>query len=93
MPVLKHARKKLRQDKQRTLKNKKVRELYKDMVKKAKSNPSKENLAAAFSSIDKAAKHFLIHDNKAARLKASLTKTPGCVLPLSCLQQMHVYYS
>lgn len=74
MPLLKSAKKKLRQDKKRTLKNKKVRELYKEMLKKAKANPTKENLAAAFSSIDKAAKEHLIHDNKAARLKSSLTK-------------------
>lgn len=74
MPVLKHAKKKLRQDKNRTLKNRKVRELYKDLVKKARVSPTKANLSAAFSSIDKAAKENIIHENKAARLKASLTK-------------------
>lgn len=76
MPLLKHARKKLRQDKKRTLKNKKVREVYKTLVKKAKTSPTEKNLAAAFSSIDKAAKHHIIHANKAARLKSSLTKGP-----------------
>lgn len=74
MPVLKHARKKLRQDKKRTLRNKRVREVYKDFVKKAKANPTTENLSVAFSRIDKAAKQNIIHENKAARLKASLTK-------------------
>jgi len=74
MPVLKHARKKLRQDKKRTLRNKRVRELYKSFVKKAKANPTPESLAQAFSSIDKAAKQNIIHENKAARLKSSLTK-------------------
>ena len=77
MPLLKHARKKLRQDKKRTLKNKKVRELYKELVKKAKINPTKEALSAAFSAVDKAAKEHIIHENKAARLKASLTKGEG----------------
>jgi small subunit ribosomal protein S20 len=74
MPVLKHARKKLRQDKLRTLKNKKVRDLYKGFVKAAKANPTEKTLASAFSSIDKAAKHNILHENKAARLKASLSK-------------------
>jgi small subunit ribosomal protein S20 len=77
MPVLKHARKKLRQDKKRTLRNKRVRELYKSFVKKAKANPTPEALAQAFSSIDKAAKQNIIHENKAARLKSSLTKGSG----------------
>jgi len=74
MPLLKHAKKKLRQDKKRTLKNKKVRELYKSLIKKAKSDPTEKNLAAAFSSIDKAAKHHIIHSNKAARLKSTISK-------------------
>ena len=74
MPLLKHAKKKLRQDKKRTLKNKKVRELYKSLVKKAKTDPTEKNVSAAFSSIDKAAKHHIIHSNKAARLKSSISK-------------------
>lgn len=74
MPILKHAKKKLRQDKARTLKNKKVRSLYKALVKKAKKDPSASNISSAFKQIDKAAKNHLIHENKAARLKSSLSK-------------------
>lgn len=74
MPVLKHARKKLRQDKKRTLRNKRVREMYKGFVKKAKEDKTSESMAAAFSRIDIAAKHNIIHVNKAARLKASLSR-------------------
>jgi small subunit ribosomal protein S20 len=74
MPLLKHAKKKLRQDKKRTLANKKVKVTYKEQVKAAKEAPNGETLSAAFSSVDKAVKHHLIHPNKAARMKSSLSK-------------------
>jgi len=74
MPILKHAKKKLRQDKKRVLRNKTLRNLYKSAVKAAKASPTDENLKKAFSEIDKAAKNYIIHANKAARLKSSLSK-------------------
>ncbi len=74
MPVLKHAKKKLRQDKKRTLKNKKVRVLYRDLIKKAKLEPTLTSISAAVQQIDKAAKKNIIHKNKASRLKSSLSK-------------------
>jgi len=74
MPVLKHAKKKLRQDKKRTVTNKKVKDLYKDLVKGAKANPTPETISKAFHGIDKAVKNFIIHKNKAARMKSSLSK-------------------
>lgn len=75
MPILKHAKKKLRQDKKRALKNKELRDLYKKAVKNARKSPTEKNISLAFSQIDKAAKNYIIHANKAARLKASLTKS------------------
>lgn len=74
MPLLKHAKKKLRQDKKRTLANKKVKNLYKSLVKKAKETPTAAAISEATSAIDKAAKHHLMHENKAARMKSSLSK-------------------
>lgn len=74
MPLLKHAKKKLRQDKKRTLANKKVKNLFKSLVKDAKENPTAESISAAVSSVDKAVKHNIIHANKAARIKSSLSK-------------------
>lgn len=74
MPVLKHAKKKLRQDKKRTIHNRKLKEQYKSLIKKAKLNLSVDNVKRAVSAIDKAAKKHLIHKNKAARLKSSLAK-------------------
>jgi len=74
MPILKHAKKKLRQDKKRTLLNKKVKEAYKKLVKKAKADKTQKALSAAFSSVDKASKKNIIPKNRAARMKASLAK-------------------
>ena len=74
MPVLKHAKKKLRQDKKRTLANKKKRSQYKELIKNTKAAPTSEALSAAFKSIDKAAKANIIHENKAGRLKSALSK-------------------
>lgn len=74
MPVLKHAKKKLRQDKKRTLMNKKMKETFRSLLKKAQVNPTAEAVSNAVSAIDKAAKNNLMHKNKAARLKSSLSK-------------------
>jgi small subunit ribosomal protein S20 len=74
MPILKHAKKKLKQDKKRTIKNKKIKDTYKSFVKKAKEAKSKDSLSKAFSAVDKAAKKNILSENKAARLKSSLTK-------------------
>lgn len=74
MPVLKHAKKKLRQDVRRTQENKKVKESFKRLLKQAKAKPSKDSVRDAFQAIDKAAQKNVIHENKAARLKSNLSK-------------------
>ena len=74
MPVLEHAKKKLRQDKVRTVRNKKVKELFKKLLKDAKVSKKAEDVSKAFSSIDKAAKHHILPKNKAARMKSALSK-------------------
>lgn len=74
MPILKNAKKKLRQDKKRTIHNKKIKDALKLFLKKAKTKKTPESVSEAFSSIDKAVKHHLIHKNKAARVKSSLSK-------------------
>lgn len=74
MPILKNARKKLRQDKKRTITNAKIKDTYKKLVKTAKTKKTPGAINKAFSSIDKAAKNHIIHKNKAARLKSALSK-------------------
>lgn len=77
MPLLKHAKKKLKQDKKRTIRNKKVKNTFKALVKKAKEEKSAKAVSAAFKGIDKAAKKNIIHKNKAARMKSALSKLIG----------------
>ena len=74
MPLLKHAKKKLKQDKKRTELNKNVKETYKKLVKKAKVELTPESMNKAFSAVDKAAKKFVIPNNKASRVKSALAK-------------------
>lgn len=74
MPVTKSAKKKLRQDKKRTLENRKAKNFLRDAIKKARKNPAEKNIIQATKLIDKAVKKYIIHRNKAARLKSSLSK-------------------
>jgi ribosomal protein S20 len=64
MPLLKHAKKKLKQDKKRAVLNKKVKNTFKAVVKKAKETKSEKTLSAAFKGIDKAVKKNIIHKNQ-----------------------------
>jgi small subunit ribosomal protein S20 len=74
MPVLKHAKKKLRQDVKREQANKSIKTMFKKLLKQAKANPNKETFSKAYSALDKAAKNHVIHANKASRLKSTLAK-------------------
>ena len=74
MPILKSAKKKLRKDKKRALRNKLLIKAYKDILKKIKKG--KGNLTKLiqefYSKVDKAAKRKVIHKNKANRLKSNV---------------------
>ncbi len=83
MPLLKHAKKKQRQDKKRTDKNRVFKTLLRSLVKTAKTSKAAEDISAAFSSIDKAAKNHILHKNKAARMKSSLSKLDASVVVAS----------
>jgi small subunit ribosomal protein S20 len=74
MPLLKHAKKKQRQDIKKTVAQKNQKVHYKQLIKAVRENPSQEALDAAYKAIDKAAKINLIHDNKAAHLKSDVAK-------------------
>ena len=76
MPIIQSAKKKLRQDKTRTLKNLKYNRLLQNALKAIRKG-GKDNLkliSRAFSAIDKAAKKRIIHKNKANRLKSKIGK-------------------
>lgn len=74
MPVLRHAKKKLRQDKKRTAQNRKIKDSFKSLVKDAKAGKTAESVSLAFRAIDKAAKQNILPKNRAARMKSSLAK-------------------
>lgn len=74
MPVIKSAIKKLRQDRKKTVHNNGLRRKLKAAIMKARKDSSKDTLEEAFSVIDKSAKHNIIHKNKAAHIKSSLSK-------------------
>lgn len=80
MPLLKHAKKKQRQDKKRTDKNRLFKAVLRSLVKTAKTSKTAEDISAAFSSIDKAAKNHIVHKNKAARMKSALSKLDASVV-------------
>ena len=78
MPIIKSAKKKLRQDIKRTKLNKRYELAYKKAVdairKKQKGQKSEKLLKEAYQAIDKAAKKKIIHKNKASRLKAKVAR-------------------
>ena len=78
MPNNKQAKKRMRQDEERRLRNKAVKTTMRSAVKKVLSASSKEEadklLPTAMKRIDKAAKSHIIHDNAAARYKNRLAR-------------------
>ena len=81
MPIIKSAKKALRQNIRRRKKNvKKKAELktvikqYKKLIAADQKEEAKEFLSQVYKKLDKAAKIDLIKKNKAARLKSRLSK-------------------
>jgi len=83
MPIIKSAKKALRQSESNKIFNDATRAKVKNAVKGVKSaiNLKKDNVAEllsiAYKELDIAAKKHVIHKNKAARLKSRLTKAAG----------------
>ena len=77
MPVIKSAKKRMRQEKKRTAINRTKKENLKILIKNVRTDKTVKNLTAVFSALDKAAKVDLIHKNKASRLKSRLSKKEG----------------
>lgn len=74
MPITKQAEKKLRHDRKRTLETKRIHAVLQKLVKSMRKKPTQKSLTRVFAALDKAAKTHVIHKNKAARLKARLSK-------------------
>lgn len=78
MPISLSAKKSLRVSQRRTEENRAWKQRVKNQLKKTTA----ETVSATISVIDKAAKHDVIHKNKASRLKSQLMKKfPGIPTP------------
>lgn len=81
MPIIRSAKKALRQSERRRLRNLKRKEVFKDAVKKiqklvsaGKKDEALALLPQAYKALDKAAKRNVIHQNAASRKKSKLAK-------------------
>lgn len=79
MPVIKSAKKALRQSRLKKNFNEEIRKKLRDAIRAFRKGPSEVNLKEVYSRLDRAAKNHVIHKNKASRLKGNFSKliTPG----------------
>ena len=78
MPILANAKKALRASNRKAVINSRTKSKMRTAIKAAQADPSKENIKAAYSAVDRAAKNKLIHKNKAAHVKSQLaSKKPA----------------
>lgn len=73
MPVTKTAKRALRSAKRKEIINKQIRTNVEVAIRLAIKNKTRKNILKAISLSDRAAKKNIIHKNKAARIKRSLT--------------------
>lgn len=74
MPVIKSAIKKLRRDRKREKENNAFRKTLDARVRAAKKQKNGKAVSSAVSILDLAVKKNLMHKNRAARIKSSLSK-------------------
>jgi len=81
MPILKSAKKRMRQDQKKRLRNQSIKKQTKTSIKKlkelideGKKNEAKESLPHILSLIDKTVAKGIWHKNKAAHIKSRLMK-------------------
>lgn len=74
MPITHRAIKKLHHDRIRNKQNENAEKKLKAFVKEVRTTPTAKKLMRAYEALDRAAKHGVVHRNKAARLKSRLSK-------------------
>lgn len=77
MPILRHAKKKLRVDRKKEAVNKVVKSKASRAMARAREEKTEESLRAAFSAVDRATKKKVFKKGKAARIKSRLSKLMG----------------
>lgn len=75
MPIIKSAKKALRQTRKRTTANKALKRALKAEIKKVTRSGDKKSVSIVSSIVDKLAKKHVIHKNKAARIKSKIAKS------------------
>lgn len=89
MPVIKSAKKKLRQDNKKQEENKKLKSLLKELIKRAVKTKDTKKIQNAVRVADRAAKKHIIHKNKAARIKSQLYKIAPAVVKKKSPKKAH----
>jgi len=74
MPILRNAKKALRASKKKTIINGQVKSKLKSTIDEMKKSPTADKLSSVFSAVDRGVKKNILQKNKAARIKASLSK-------------------
>lgn len=74
MPRIKSAKKRMRQARTRTERNRMARSAIKTAVKKARGETTKDSVAKAMQALDRGARKGLVHRNAAARKKSRLAR-------------------
>lgn len=74
MPLLKNAKKALRQSQTKAAANRRVKSQVKTALDNAHAEPSGDAVSKAFSALDKALKNHIFHANKVARIKSQLSR-------------------
>lgn len=76
MPIIKSARKKMKQDKKKTRINRRYVDAYKKTINKIKKDISGgiKLIPLFYRQLDQAVKKKIIHKNKASRLKSSISR-------------------
>ena len=74
MPITKTAKRALRSSKRKAVVNQRIRTNLEASIRVAKKKKGTKNILAAISHVDRAAKKNIIHKNKAAHIKSTLSK-------------------
>ncbi|MBI2268003.1 MAG: 30S ribosomal protein S20 [Candidatus Blackburnbacteria bacterium] len=74
MPIIKSAKKALRQSKRNRKANERRKSQTREAVSSFRKDPTSSLLKKAFSALDRAVDNRVIHKNKASRLKSNLSK-------------------
>jgi len=85
MPIIKSAKKALRQTKKRTIANKEKKATLKKALQGFDKKKEAQGLASLYRLLDKMVRKGIIHQNKASRIKSRAAKSLPAVKPVKKL--------